>query len=438
MAGAGDEILGPLDHNAQTRQVLPSDGAHAAGGQDALGADLPDARDAEKLLIVAGHDLHREVLQMAHGPVAFGVKVRVEIGPGIVQQLPGLKAVEPQQPVGLVEPVLSQQGRLGVQGGEEGILHHGNVGGIEHPLETVGLIKRLGEMENVSVGIAGGAHNELGALARRRKSGSVAILHQLPFVLPHGVPNLGHGTKNGAAGLVRRQGTQPLLGGQLNIDAEAVRQQSQGIYQLRRGAGDGLGVDIAVKAIFLPQNPQAGDHLLGGIVWVAQHAGGQEQALNIVAAVELHGQLRQLPGRKGGAAGIVGPAIDTVLAVVDTAIGHQHLQQGDAPSVGGKAVAASGDGGGRVADFPGLVTPAHTAGGTGGVILGGVGQYGQLFQRVHISLRSAAATAGLPMLQLVNQPHELDGQGSGADENENHTDSRHGKSLRKTSVLMAL
>ena len=102
--------------------------------------------------------------------------------------------------------------------------------------------------------------------------------------------------------LVRGQRLQALLGGQLDVNAEPVGQQPQPLHQLRRRAGDGLGVDIPVEAVLLPQDPQALDHPLGGVVRAAQHAGGEEQPLDIVAAVEADGQLRQLLGREGGPA----------------------------------------------------------------------------------------------------------------------------------------
>ena len=55
-----------------------------------------------------------------------------------------------------------------------------------------------------------------------------------------------------------------------------------------------LAVDVAVEAVFLPQQPQAADHQLRGVVGAAQHAGGEEQPLDVVPAVELDGEVGQL------------------------------------------------------------------------------------------------------------------------------------------------
>ncbi|MNY52641.1 hypothetical protein D3C86_1883310 [compost metagenome] len=52
---------------------------------------------------------------MIDGPAAFRIQQRVEVGRGFIQQLLSLKAVETQQPIRLIEPVLPQQRRFGVE-----------------------------------------------------------------------------------------------------------------------------------------------------------------------------------------------------------------------------------------------------------------------------------------------------------------------------------
>ena len=56
------------------------------------------------------------------------------------------KAVKPQQPVCLVEAMLPQERRFGVQRGEERTLYHRNIGGIEHSLEAIFPIKGFRKM----------------------------------------------------------------------------------------------------------------------------------------------------------------------------------------------------------------------------------------------------------------------------------------------------
>ena len=215
----------------------------------------------------------------------------------------------------------------------------------------------------------------------------MAVLDQLLFVLLTLLPNEPHGGQNGCFSLVGRESGQPLLGRQLDIHTEPIGQKAQLTDKLGACAGNGLGVDIAVEAVLLPQKAQSLDHALGGVVRIAQDAAGEKKTFNIIAAVELDGQLRQLPGREGGTAGVVAAAIDAVFAVVYAAVGHEHLQQGDTTAVSGKAVAAAGHRRGRIADLAGLKAAADAAGCAGGIVFGGVRENGQLFQQIHVRRR---------------------------------------------------
>ena len=322
---------------------------------------------------------------MLKGPAALGVHLGVEVRVACVQQLLRPEAVKPQQPVRLIQPVLPQQGRLGVPGRQQGVLHHRHIGGVEHPFEPVAVIQPLGQPQDVVVRVRRGPHDQLGALAGGGELGGVAVLHQLlPALLaPH--PDLPHGGQDGLLCLVRCQGPEARLRRQLDVDAEPVRQEPQLLHQLRRGAGDGLGVDIAVEAVLLPQDPQGPDHQLRGVVRGAVHAGGEEQSLDIIPAVELDGEIRQLLRGEHGPLRFVAAAVDAVFAVIHAPVGQQHLQKGDASAVGGEGVAAPGNGGCGVADVsrPGLPVPA--AGGAGRVVLGRVRQDGELFQNVHLT-----------------------------------------------------
>ena len=118
-------------------------------------------------------------------------------------------------------------------------------------------------------------------------------------------------------------------------------------------------------------------------------------------------------------------AVDAVAAVVDAGVGHQHLQQRDAPPVGREAVAAAGDGGGGIADFAGLKAAADAAGGAGGVIFGRIREDGQLLQQIH---GSSGAAAALRLVEPVDQVDELGGEGSGAEKNHKQSES-HGEIL---------
>ena len=319
---------------------------------------------------------------MPQRPGALRVDPMVEIGLGLVQQLVRPEMVEAQQPVRLIEPVLPQQRRLEIfRGGQQCAGGHGHIGGVEDPLELIAVIERLGEGEDLQVVLRRGADDHLGGLTRRGKARGVA---EEGHLLPGGgdpVPDPGHGGQNVLPLFVRGQLGQTLGGGQLDVHAQPVGKKPQPVGEQRIRPRNGLGVDVAPEAVLLAQQPEDGDHPLRGVIRVCQHRRGQEQPLDIVAPVELDGQLRQLPGGEGGPGHVVGAAVDAVLTVIGAHIGHQHLQQRYAPAVGGEAVAAACRQGGAHPPGPGL--PVQPAGGAGGVVLGGVGENRQLIHHIH-------------------------------------------------------
>ena len=80
-----------------------------------VGATGDDDRHPQQRLQIRPHDLHRELLQMCHCPTGFRIEPTVEVGVRIVQQLRVPEAVEAQQPVRLIQPMLPQQRRFCVE-----------------------------------------------------------------------------------------------------------------------------------------------------------------------------------------------------------------------------------------------------------------------------------------------------------------------------------
>ena len=313
---------------------------------------------------------------MLDGPVAFRVEIGVEALVVLIQYLVGLELVEPQQPVGLIEPVFPQERRLRVQRGQAGVVRYRDISRVEHPLEAVFLVHPLGQLQNVVVRLGRRTDDHLGALAGGSELGRVAVEGQLLPALFTCHRDLLHGPEDGVAALVGGEKMEALLAGQLDVDAEAVGEVAHLLDELGAGAGDGLGMDVAAEVIFVPQQPQNGEHPLGGVVGGPQHSAGQEKSLDVVAAVELDGQFCQLPGRKSGPGNVVGLPIDAVAAVEGAAVAHQDLQQADAAAISGKGVAAAR----RIAaaDGAALRRMGRAAGRAGYIIFCAVGQDGEL------------------------------------------------------------
>ena len=224
-------------------------------------------------------------------------------------------------------------------------------------------------------------NDHLGALPSRCKSRRVPVYRQLPLALGALHSDLPHGAQDRRFLFIRGQLVQADLAGQLDIDREAVRQQPDALHQQRVRTGDGLGVDVAVEAELFPQNAQCFNHQLHRAVRRVQHRAGQEQPLDVVAAVEANGQLRQFPRGKSSPRAVVGAAVDAVAAIVGADVGIQHFQQRNAAAVRGKGMADA-----RLcaaAQAAVLSGTLHAAGGAGHIIFGAVSQNFQLFRKIH-------------------------------------------------------
>ena len=148
---------------------------------------------------------------MPQGPAAFGVQTGVKGRGLLIQQLLCTEPVKPQQPVRLIEPMLPQQGRLGLLGGEKGTFHHRHIGGEKYPFQLIPVIKPLRQPQNVEVAVRRGTHDHLGALARRGELGCVAVLDQFFFILNTSDLDLPHRSQYSGLRLFRGQSPQSCL-----------------------------------------------------------------------------------------------------------------------------------------------------------------------------------------------------------------------------------
>ena len=79
-------------------------------------------------------NLHRKLLQVPEGPVAFRIDQNIEVGPFFAQKFPGVETVVPEEPVGLVQSVFPEKGRSGVKVRQGGVFVEWHIGGEENPL----------------------------------------------------------------------------------------------------------------------------------------------------------------------------------------------------------------------------------------------------------------------------------------------------------------
>jgi hypothetical protein len=107
----------------------------------------------------------------------------------------------------------------------------------------------------------------------------------------------------------------------------------------------------------------------------------QKEALYVVAAIKIHGQINDLTRRKGCAGNIVAAPVDTIGAVVNAKIAEQDFEQGNATTIIGVRMANAGWR--RIAQSATGILSAAATRCTGHVIFGGIRQDGQLIFDAH-------------------------------------------------------
>ena len=149
----------------------------------------------------------------------------------------------------------------------------------------------------------------------------------------------GHGSVDGGAVFLGRQGREALGRGQLDVDGQPVRIAARALHQLGRCVGDGLEVDVVAKVVRLAQHAGHLHHLLHGVVGALDDAAGEEQPLDAIAAVKVQRELYHLIDREARAGHVAGHPVHAVQAVVLAEVGEQDFQQRDAAAIRREAVA---------------------------------------------------------------------------------------------------
>lgn len=104
--------MSALQHDTELLQRVKIQCPRPPGFYNPLSTPYADARYTQQRFVRHAVDFDRELLAVIDGPAAFGIKQRIEIGRCFIQQLLGLKAIEAQQPVSLIEPVFPQERRF--------------------------------------------------------------------------------------------------------------------------------------------------------------------------------------------------------------------------------------------------------------------------------------------------------------------------------------
>ena len=178
-----------------------------------------------------------------------------------------------------------------------------------------------------------GADDHLRALSRRRKSGRLGAAMTALLRGVHQATCLDHGPLDVTGSLFRRQALETGLHRQFDIDRQPIGEPARRRHQVRRGVRDHLQMQITAIIVILAQAARDIDHRFHRIVGIADDARRKKQSLNIVALVEIEGEIHQLACPKAGARHVGGRAIDAKDAVINAKIRQQHFQERDAAAV---------------------------------------------------------------------------------------------------------
>src|ERR1700761_2730437 len=110
---------------------------------------------------------------------------------------------------------------------------------------------------------------------------------------------------------------------QLNVGAEPVRVGSGSFQQRRRGAGNRFEMNIAAERMIFAQCSSNRDELFHCVVGRLHNSRTEEEAFDVVPAVEVEGELHDFRWSKPCAADVARYAIDAENTVIRAEIGEQ-------------------------------------------------------------------------------------------------------------------
>ena len=356
----------------------------APRAEDAVHGLGPEPRHPQQHLARGPVHVQGKVLAVRERPGELRVHVEVEVARWRdARDLVHLEAVEPHQPVGLVEPVFPHQGRLHQRQHARRIRDRRECRVI-HALQSVARIKPRGRRQDRRVVGAVRPHDHLRRLpCRRELRRALARVAAVPTRLAREV-DAAHRGADRLGPFFRRQRADRFVLRQLDVDRQPVGVKPRLIEQFGRGVGDRLEVDVALEPVVQPQRLCDPHHVGHRGVGRADDAGRQEQPLDVVAAIELQRQAYDFLDAEPRPFDVRADAVHAIGAVEDAEVRHKDLQQRHAAPVGRVGV-ADARALGRADPARPRVALFRPAGSAGGVVFRRVRENRELALQGHAS-----------------------------------------------------
>ena len=86
-------------------------------------------------------------------------------------------------------------------------------------------------------------------------------------------------------------------------------------------------MNVPAKTMLMAQQLKRIDDELGCVVGRLDDTRADEQPFDVVATIELDGQIGKLLGRESCALDLVAASVNAVGTIIDADVGHEHLEQ---------------------------------------------------------------------------------------------------------------
>jgi hypothetical protein len=299
----------------------------SAGAQDSV--DVADAEpwNAEEHFTGSTVHIDGEAFLMAEGPGEFGVEGEIEVGLSGTGDFIDLESVEAQEPIGLIEPVLADEGR-GFDRENGGGFWDGAKGRVVDAPEMVRGVKFISASQEDGIGGGIGSNEHLGALTGgegRRFWGVGSTFFGMALL--DFFADVAHGHFGSGEAFFRGERVEALLTGEFDVDANPVGVTSGEGDEFGGCLRDGFKVNVAAKMVVLAEFSSDLDDQFHGVVGAADDAAAQEEALDVVAFVKVEGELHDFIRSEAGSSDVAGATVDAVMAIVEAGVGEEDFQQ---------------------------------------------------------------------------------------------------------------